>query len=116
MTAAQHPVAEVPHIVPDTQWYPARKLDAVPRRLGMAQPRYPESAQRREVTGNLKVRLQVNALGEVESVEIVSARPEGVFDATVLAFFKAARYQPPQRDGRPVRAIIEERVSFALND
>ncbi len=117
MTAVQlPPVLEVPRIVQDAEWYPARKLDAVPRRLGGAQPKYPESAQRHGVTGILKVRMQVNTLGEVESVEIVSAQPEGVFDAAVLAFFKTARYQPPQRDGRPVRAIIDERVSFVLND
>ncbi len=116
LPVAQPGVAEVPRFIPDGEYYPARKLDAIPRRLGSAQPKYPEAAQRRGVTGNLKVRLKVNALGEVETVEIVSAQPEGVFDATVRAFFQLARYQPPQREGHPVRAVIEERVSFTLND
>jgi len=49
-------------------------------------------------------------------VEIVSAQPAGVFEASVQAFFQMARYQPPQREGRPVRAVIEERVSFTLKD
>ncbi len=65
------------------------------------------------------MRLRVNTLGEVEAVESVSAQPEGVlgvFDASVRAFFMAARYQPPQRDGRPVRAVIEERINFSLKD
>ena len=120
LTATAHPVAlEVPRVIPDGEWYPVRKLDAIPRRLGGAQPPYPESARSRGVTGSIKVRLRVNALGEVEAVESVSAQPEGVlgvFDASVRAFLMAARYQPPQRDGRPVRAVIEERFRFTLND
>ncbi|MBM4189946.1 MAG: energy transducer TonB [Betaproteobacteria bacterium] len=116
MRVAEPKVPDAPRFIHDDEWYPARKLDAVPRRLGVAQPKYPESAQRRGVTGSLKVRLRVNALGEVEAVEIVSAQPAGVFEASVQAFFQVARYQPPQREGRPVRAVIEERVSFTLKD
>lgn len=116
MTAAQPRVQETPRVAPNSEWYPARKLDTLPKRLGKAVLVYPDSARRHGVTGSAKVRLRVNTLGEVEAVEVIAAQPEGVFDATVRDFFKSARYNPPQRDGRPVRAIIEERVSFTLND
>ena len=109
-------VSEVPRVIPDGEWYPVRKLDTLPKRLGKAVLVYPDSARRHGVTGSVKVKLQVNTLGEVEGVEIVSAQPEGVFEDAARTFFKAARYQPPQREGRPVRAVIEERVSFTLRD
>ena len=115
ITALPDLVAKPTHVT-DPEWYPARKLDAIPRRLGGKQPMYPESAQRRGVTGSVKVRLRVNTLGEVEAVEIISAQPEGVFNESVQKFFLAARYQPPQREGRPVRTVIEERIMFTLKD
>ena len=117
MTAVAPPVVlAAPRVIADGEWYPVRKLDTIPKRLGKAEPVYPESARRRGSTGSVKVKLQVNALGEVEGVEIVSAQPEGVFEDAARTFFKATRYQPPQRDGHPVRAVIEERVSFTLRD
>ena len=117
LTATAHSVVlEAPRVIPDSEWYPVRKLDAIPRRLGRAKPEYPESARSRGVTGSVQVRVRVNALGEIEAVEIVSAKPEGEFDASVRALFMAARYQPPQRDGRPVRAVLEEQFRFTLND
>ncbi len=115
MAVAETGVSEAARVLPDAVWYPVSKLDTIPKRLGTEKPPYPANAQQRGgvyMAGSVKVKLQVNALGEVEAVEIVSAQPEGVFDATVQTFFKMARYQPPQREGRPVRAIIEERIRF----
>lgn len=97
-------------------WYPVARLDAPPRRIDQTRPVYPPEALSKGAQGWVKVKMQVNAQGVVETAEIIAAQPPGVFDAAVLAFFRQVRYQPPRKDGQTVRALIEERVRFHLSD
>jgi len=109
-------VLAAPRPIADAPWHPVAKLDAPPKHIDQTRLVYPSKAQREGVQGWVKARMQVNAQGVVEAVEIVATQPPGVFDAAALAFFRQARYQPPLKDGQAVRAIIEERVRFTLND
>lgn len=98
------------------EWYAVRQLDRPPQRLSRERPEYPWQAQRNGVHGSLKVRVWITALGNVERIEIIAAEPPGVFEASVQKYFASMRYQPPQREGVPVRARIEERVTFRVTD
>lgn len=100
----------------DSNWYQARQVDKQPKSIGLIEPEYPEDAARRNVEGTLKLMLKIDDLGRVQSVEVVEATPPGVFDEAALAAFRAARFRPAMKDGRPVRYQAYMRVDFKLQD
>ncbi|OYY93413.1 MAG: hypothetical protein B7Y41_11650 [Hydrogenophilales bacterium 28-61-23] len=100
----------------DSHWYQALQVDNQPKAIGLIEPVYPEDAQRRNLEGTLKLMLKIDDLGRVQSAEVVESTPPGVFDAAALAAFRAARFQPAIKDGRPVRYQAFMRVDFKLKD
>jgi len=100
----------------DTHWYLARQVDIHPKAIGSIDPAYPEEARQRNIEGTLKLMLKIDDLGQVQSVEVVEATPPGVFDDAAIAAFRAARFQPALKDGRPVRYQAYMRVDFKLKD
>lgn len=100
----------------DTTWYLARQVDHHPKAIGLIEPAYPEEAKRRDLEGTLKLMLKIDDLGRVQSAEVVEATPPGVFDEAALAAFRAARFRPAMKDGRPVRYQAYMRVDFKLRD
>jgi protein TonB len=100
----------------DTHWYLARQVDIHPKAIGSIDPAYPEEAKQRNIEGTLKLMLKIDDLGQVQSVEVVEATPPGVFDDAAIAAFRAARFQPALKDGRPVRYQAYMRVDFKLKD
>lgn len=100
----------------DTTWYLARQVDHHPKAIGLIEPAYPEEAKRRNLEGTLKLMLKIDDLGRVQSAEVVEATPPGVFDEVALAAFRAARFRPAMKDGRPVRYQAYMRVEFKLRD
>jgi protein TonB len=58
------------------------------------QPAYPPQAQRSGTKGQVVVSFTVNSDGSVGNVDIVSARPRGVFERNVQAAVKKWRFQP----------------------
>ena len=100
----------------DTTWYLARQVDTHPVAIDRITPAYPEEARRRNQEGNVKLMLKIDDLGRVRDVEVVEAMPPGLFDESALAAFRAARFRPAMRDGRPVRYQAYIRVDFKLRD
>lgn len=103
-------------VMVDTTWYEARQLDSQPRATAPIQPRYPPAAQKRGTEGSVKLRLRVDEYGVVQEAEVEEGDPPGVFDESALAAFKAGRFVPARKDGRPVRAQIYIRVRYDLDD
>lgn len=99
----------------DLTWYTARELDQPPRALDTIEPDYPPEAEQARRSGVLRLQLRIESDGRVSAVEVVSAEPPGVFDASAMQAFAAARFAPGVRAGRPVRAqiLIEVRYDFA---
>jgi protein TonB len=62
--------------------------------ISTPQPAYPPAAMRSGTSGQVVVSFTVNADGSVGEVNIVSAKPRGVFDRAVQAAVKKWRYQP----------------------
>ena len=75
---------------------------------------YPETARREGIEGFVEILLLINALGSVESSEVVSSEPQGVFDGKALAFVQTWRFQPARFQGEPVRVWVRQKIHFDL--
>jgi protein TonB len=104
------PSTEVPLLV-DPAWYEAKDLDLYPRPLVPVQPAYPASAP--AMLGEVTLLLQIDEFGAVQQLSVVTADPAGYFEEPALLAFETARFEPAQREGRPVRSRIVVKVRFA---
>jgi protein TonB len=78
-------------------------LDVVPPTLLASAP-FPMAACESGTTGRVMLELETEASGEVREARILSAEPEGLFDAAALAIARGSRLSPAYRDGMPVPA------------
>ena len=90
-------------------------LDQAPRALVMTQPLYPYRAQQLEIEGWVTVRFLVGTGGEVSQVTVVSAQPEGLFEAAVLQMVPRWRFTPGMIAGRPVPSWVENTIRFEFS-
>jgi protein TonB len=109
--AAPAPVATITSSV-DLTFYTARDLDVQPRALREIVPDYPSDADRRRLSGKVRLQLKLEADGRVSDIGIVSASPPGIFDESAIKAFRAARFAPAQKGGRPVRALVVIEVVY----
>ena len=113
--AAAAPVAHVRHPGADGA-YGQEAVDKKPSALSASRPAYPLKARKKNITGKVLVRFLVRSDGQVDSVRIVSAEPEGVFEESVLAAVQTWRFAPGQVDGRAVATWVQAPVVFSLSD
>ncbi len=73
------------------------QANAAPRLLQDAQPRYPLPALRNRIEGRVDVAFVVRPDGSVSDIRLVSAQPEGLFDASALAVAARWRFEPSDR-------------------
>ena len=92
----------------------ADELDHPLTVLSRMPPVYPMGAKRRGIQGWVKVRVVVDARGGVEDVEVIEARPPGVFDESVIRSVRGWRFKPGTVGGVPVRAQAQTTVRFEL--
>lgn len=62
--------------------------------ISTPQPAYPPEAMRAGTTGEVVISFTVNTDGSVSNVELVSAKPRGVFERNVQSTVRRWRYQP----------------------
>lgn len=96
--------------------YDSGDLDGVLVPISRKPPVYPGEARRKEIEGAVRVRIVVDERGRVESAQIVWAKPEGVFEKNALACAKEWRFQPPRKNGKPVKARAESTLRFNLEE
>jgi len=104
-------LVQIPTAV-DLAYYSAREVDVLPRALREIRPDYPPEADRRRLSGSVKLQIKLEADGRVSDIEVVESTPPGMFDESALAAFRQARFSPAQRNGRPVRARILIEVKY----
>ncbi|MBU1397011.1 MAG: TonB family protein [Gammaproteobacteria bacterium] len=108
--AAVAPAASAPALAittsVDLSYYGVRDVDVPPRALREIVPDYPDDADRRRLSGTVRLQLKLEADGRIGAIEVVSATPPGVFDESALKAFGDARFAPAQKNGRPVRALV----------
>jgi TonB family protein len=82
---------------------PDTMLEIVPATLLASAP-FPMAACERKMTGRVVLEVETGASGKVLEARILSAEPEGLFDATALAIARGSRLSPAWRDGQPMAA------------
>lgn len=87
-------------------------LDQPPRPVVRTEPVYPYRARQRNIQGEVKVKLLIQADGSIGSVEILAARPEGIFEEAVLKAVPQWRFSPGTIDGNNVPAWVVTTVRF----
>lgn len=112
---APGPALDVP-LLADTRYYTAKELDVQPSALRRPEPVYPARAEEQGVAGRVVIRLHLEADGGIGRVDVVSVTPGGAFGEmfrkATLDSLKGVRFRPAQRNGRPVRAVVEIPVVF----
>ena len=96
--------------------YSERLVDrAVVARADNGSPDYPMQLRVAALEGNVAVRFVVDSAGRVEpsSIEILRTS-HSLFGDAVSRWLARTRYVPADVDGRPVRQLVEQRVSFSL--
>ena len=109
--AAPAPLAALTTAV-DLTYYGVRDLDVQPRALREIVPDFPAEADRQRLSGKVRLQLKLEADGRISDIEVVSATPPGVFDASAIQAFREARFAPAQKNGRPVRAQVVIEVLY----
>jgi protein TonB len=79
------------------------------------QPAFPESARQRGETGTTRVRLQVDAAGQVTQVEVLETSGSRELDRATQDYFRRWRFRPAQRDGQPVASEAISAMTWRLN-
>lgn len=94
------------------RYYVARELDVRPAPRSPVEPAYPNDAYLRDISGRVLVRLYIGESGAVEKAVIVQAEPPGYFEEAVQQAFRAARFTPAMKHGRPVKAQVVLEVRY----
>ena len=69
---------------PKPQRFDLGQVDRAPLAKGQVPPPYPYLARRRGIEGAVTVRFLVDRHGEVHNLEVLSAKPSGIFEESVL--------------------------------
>ena len=83
--------------------------------LSQVQPAYPEAARRDGAEGIVVARIRVDAEGNVRGVTIRRSPHEALSDAAEKAL-RQWKFQPPERDGKPVAFTAMYEFEFRLSD
>lgn len=91
----------------------AYELDTQPEAV-MRNVNYPYKARERGIEGVVQLKLLVNKDGTVGQVQILGARPEGIFEETVQKDAANWKFTPGRISGEPVTAWVVTNVRFEL--
>ena len=90
-------------------------LDQPPLAVFRVPPPYPFKARQREIEGTVRFKLLIREDGTVGDVVILEAKPEGLFDDSVLNTVPKWKFSPGKIDGRAVSAWVVTAVRFDLD-
>jgi len=76
---------------------------------------YPNKAKRRNIEGFVKARLQVNIQGTVDSVEIIDAKPKGVFERSAIRALYKYKFKPQMIDGKAQPQTVTQTLEYSLD-
>lgn len=92
--------------------YTMGEVDQAPVPLSQIKPVYPQRAKRMRLNGSVEVRFLVDEKGAVGNIEILSARPEGIFDDSVRKALAGWKFTPGQKAGTAVRTWFVTTIEF----
>ena len=77
-------------------------------------PRYPRSAERRNISGWVDVVFTVTTSGSVVDIEVVGSEPGDTFVEAAMRAVEKWEFEPVVEDGRPVDKRAGVRMMFAI--
>jgi len=86
--------------------------DVIP--LVRQNPVYPPKALSRKIEGYVTARLQITPEGTVDDVEIIEAKPRGVFEREAIRALYRYKFKPKMLDGKPVEQTATQTIEFSL--
>lgn len=90
-------------------------LDQAPQATVRVPPDYPYGARERGIEGYVAVKFLVREDGTVGNVNVLKAKPEGLFDDAVRRALPKWRFQPGRIGGNPVASWVVTTIRFDLN-
>jgi len=94
--------------------FEAYELDTPPQPVVAPPPVFPYKAREQGIEGVVQVKLLVRADGTVGRVMIMAARPEGLFEESVLKTVPQWRFKPGVVDGQEVTSWVVRAIRFEL--
>jgi TonB family protein len=79
------------------------------------EPGFTEEALDNDVYGVVRLRAILSASGEVTDISVVKGLPDGLTEKAIAAA-RQIRFQPAEKDGRPVSASVVLEYNFNLYD
>jgi protein TonB len=95
--------------------FEAYELDQPPQAVVRVPPVYPYKAREQGIEGVVQVKLLINQDGSVGHLEILDARPEGLFEEAVRNAVPQWKFSPGKIDGQTVTAWVVTYVRFTLD-
>jgi len=77
-------------------------------------PHYPALSRRKHEQGEVRMRVEIDEEGRIDSVTIVASSGSPRLDEAAREAVAAWRCQPAERDGRVVRAVAFQTMAFVL--
>lgn len=114
LVSADFTAAEVPSLAPGPLIFDLAQVDVPPRPLAQPAPAYPSGASLRRIEGEVVVEFDIGVDGRVEDARVISAKPEGWFEAAALAAVRQWRFVAAQSGGRDVRVRARQKLTFTL--
>jgi len=91
------------------------ELDQAPKAIVRVPPLYPYAAREKNIQGAVQVRMLINPDGSVGQVQVLDARPPGIFEDAVKRTVPQWRFSPGKIEGRPVAAWVVTTIRFNLD-
>ena len=90
-------------------------VDRMPVEMKRVKPVYPMDARRRGISGQVTLRLFVDAEGGVREVQVQAAEPAGIFEEKAVEAARKWKFEPAVFKGAPVGVWMTLPVRFALD-
>jgi TonB family protein len=91
-------------------YFRAGDLEVRPQIMDRVTPAYPEGAA--HLTGKVVVKIMISASGTVDEVMVLRAEPPGIFEASAISAFSAARFTPGMKGQKPVKSMVVLEVNY----
>jgi TonB family protein len=84
------------------------------KRTRSVDPEYPDRAREANASGYVDLLYTVRADGTTGDITVVGAEPANFFEDAAMSAVRKWRYEPVQRDGRPVDQRVRIRIRFNM--
>lgn len=101
---------------PEDMIFGLDELDSPLVEVFKMEPIPPHRARRMGIEGFVVLALTVDEQGHVTELEVLKARPEGIFEGAALKAAASWRFSPPTRNGKPVKTYWEQEIEFGWED